>query len=161
MSPIVRFPVLTAVICFCGAVMRSDQVPQSRAYPSTPSEAHLREANSLFDAGNKLLRSGDCRAAIAVYTQAIELSPDGGFFINRGLAKRCVGDNPGAMADYTKAIELDPSAAVAYYNRGGLKADSKDFEGALLDFSAAIERDNGYAEAFTNRGRIRHLLGGL
>jgi tetratricopeptide (TPR) repeat protein len=60
-------------------------------------------------------------AMIAKYTEAIKLKPDyAAAYIDRGFARRDLGDPKGAIADYQKAADL--------YKQQG---NTKDYEYAL------------------------------
>ena len=101
-------------------------------------------------------------AAIANYTEAIELDPqDAAAYFNRGLAWYDQDDLDRAIADYTEAIKLAPQFALAYNNRGIASSDQGDFDRAIADYSAAITFDPQYAAAYSNRGTAYKAKGDL
>ena len=58
-----------------------------------------------FKSGFDKFEAKDYYGAIADYTKAIELNPNGdGSYYNRGLSKANLNDHYGAIADFTKAI---------------------------------------------------------
>jgi tetratricopeptide (TPR) repeat protein len=91
--------------------------------------------------------------AIADYTRAIELDPNGEpAYNNRGLAYYYKGEYGRAIADLNRAIELDPKSQTAYNNRGNAYKGKREYDKALDDYNRAIELDPNYALAYNNRG---------
>ncbi|QNP29178.1 tetratricopeptide repeat protein [Cylindrospermopsis curvispora] len=98
--------------------------------------------------------------AIQVMDQAILLNPHHGFYINRGAARRELGDYKGAIDDYTQAIEISPELASVYYERGGARRELGDYKGAIDDYTQAIkiEPESAFL-AYYERGGARRELG--
>lgn len=72
-------------------------------------------------------------------TQAIWLSPQCGYYINRGLARIELGNLRGAMEDYNVAIDIDPRNALARMNRALLRERVGDYNRAIEDYSFVLE----------------------
>ncbi|MBA4445129.1 tetratricopeptide repeat protein [Cylindrospermopsis raciborskii CS-506_C] len=97
--------------------------------------------------------------AIQVMDQAILLNPHHGFYINRGAARRELGDYKGAIDDYTQAIEISPELASVYYERGGARRELGDYKGAIDDYTQAIKISPELASVYYERGGARRELG--
>lgn len=72
-------------------------------------------------------------------TQAIWLSPQTGYYINRGLARIELGNLKGAMEDYNIAIDLEPQNPLARMNRALLREKIGDYNRAIEDYSFVLE----------------------
>ncbi|MBI2900173.1 MAG: tetratricopeptide repeat protein, partial [Planctomycetes bacterium] len=124
--------------------------------------AHGDKSVLLAESGRAEEAALERDAAIADYTQAIEIDPRNLFaYNNRGVARSVQGRIDDAIADYTKAIEIDPRDTTAYHNRGKARTDKADLDGAIRDFTKAIEIDPRDAAAFYNRGTTYEKKGDL
>ncbi|NJM72667.1 MAG: protein kinase [Scytonema sp. RU_4_4] len=86
--------------------------------------AHLNpnDANAYYNRGNDHYSSGDNKAAIEDYNQAIRLNPNfATAYYNRGLARYNLGDNKAAIEDYQKAAELYQQQGNNDYYQDALK----------------------------------------
>jgi tetratricopeptide (TPR) repeat protein len=102
----------------------------------------------------------DLDEKLRFYSEAIRLKPDyAEAFINRGVARREMGDIEGAIEDYNEAIRLKPDHASAFNNRGIVRCDKGDPEGAIQDFDEAIRLLPDAAAAFNNRGATLRIKG--
>jgi lipoprotein NlpI len=108
--------------------------------------------------GNALRANGENDRAIADYSEALRLRPDGTYYYNRGNAYRTKGENNRAIADYTEAIKLNPNDSSAYNNRANAYRDEGDFDRAISDLDTVV-RDKPTARAFYNRGEAHRLKG--
>lgn len=72
-------------------------------------------------------------------TQAIKLSPQSGFYINRAIAREELYNLRGAMEDLDMAVMLDPDNALARMNRGLLREKVGDYNRAIEDYSFVLE----------------------
>src|SRR5262249_15254729 len=105
-------------------------------------DPRIRDAQVWFELGYASDGVGRVMAAIAAYSQCIELNPQGVIpWNNRGKAYLHLEQWDKALADLSKAIELDPKYAAAWNNRGCAYIDLKQWDKALADFSKAIELD--------------------
>jgi tetratricopeptide (TPR) repeat protein len=108
-------------------------------------------AKSLFSSGEVKFKAKDYSGAISDYSKALELKPKfAEAYLNRGFAKRSIGDVEGAKADFKKSIDIDPTPkdAAAYYNRALAKTALGDNEGALLDYRRAATHGDSNARAW-------------
>jgi len=105
-----------------------------------PVEAYPEQtAEALNMRGNALREQGDLEAAIAEYTQAIEVEDDFAIaYNNRGWAYFNLGDYELALADYDAALEHDSGMAYAYNNRGLIHQYRSELGEAASDFEHAI-----------------------
>ena len=103
---------------------------------------------------------GGFKNAIKVYDTVIRLTPDfADAYINRGDARKKLGDFADAIKDYDTAIRLGDDYAYVYFNRGNVKDDLGDQKGAIKDFDNAIRLDPAYVDAYLNRGSAKDGLG--
>ncbi|MCS6989588.1 MAG: tetratricopeptide repeat protein [Chloroherpetonaceae bacterium] len=125
----------------------------SEPIPLPDAAAYIKRGNSAFQAKN-------FKAAVADFTQAINLDPRNAIaYHNRGSARYCLGEYNEAIADFTKALELNPKDAEAYSHRAGAKFQSKDYNGAIADYIKATELDPSLNSAYYFICRSYSLLG--
>ena len=97
----------------------------------------------LFDAALSSQNGGDYEAAIAYYTEAVELNPRAAAaYVNRGVAYESTGDLDRALRDYGKALGLEPKPE-AYHNRGNVHFKRGEYDRAVRDYGKALELDAG------------------
>ncbi|MEI8186381.1 MAG: tetratricopeptide repeat protein [Chlorobiaceae bacterium] len=116
------------------------------------------DAKSFLLSGEAKFKSKDFNGAIADYTKALELNPKYvEAYLNRGLAKRSVGDAEGAKVDLKKSIDLDPTPkdAAAYYYRALAKSALGDNDGALSDFKKAADHGNANAKEWLKNNNYK------
>lgn len=121
--------VLCCILMGCNSPLSREQGPPPTPTPLlAPYNAAIVAAQTAGDAkaqalayyerGNVLFDQGDNKAAIADYTQSVELDPTNSrAFNNRALANVALGQTDQALADYTAAIKIDPTYVRAYQNR--------------------------------------------
>jgi len=111
------------------------------------------EASKLNDEANKLLASGDARAAAETYRKALQLVPsDAQMHYNLSLALERAGDAKGEIQELVRAVQLDPQLAVAHNQLGLLALTAGRESDAEREFKAALEIDPKFAEALNNLG---------
>jgi tetratricopeptide (TPR) repeat protein len=118
-------------------------------------------ARGYYNRGVHRETAGDIQGAIADYTTAIELYPDGisealilqYAYINRSSLRHDLDDNLGAIADATKAIQMTPDRPSGYTNRGLAYAALKRYDEALADQNRAIEIEPDVPGWYYNRGK--------
>ena len=103
---------------------------------------------------------GEFKNAIKVYDTVIRLAPDfADAYINRGDARRKLGNLEGAIKDYNMAIRLGDDYAYVYVNRGIAKVDLGDQKDAIKDYDRAIHLDPAYVDAYSRRAGAKSDLG--
>jgi lipoprotein NlpI len=115
-------------------------------YPAETASWNVAE-NVRLNCDSLFVRSGidECSsrhfdAAIADYTQALEINPKNpDAYANRALAKLEKGDIADALADDTHAIELNPDSPGIHADRALLRQIHGDFPDALADYDKVIE----------------------
>lgn len=80
-------------------------------------------------------------------------------YLDRGLARKMLGDFGGALRDINRVIELEGDQPELLKTRGNIYLIYGLYNKALLDFSQAIQKRPDYAEAWFNRA-VAHLLNG-
>lgn len=87
----------------------------------------------------------DLKAAIADYTQAIQINANWGglelpaAYVSRGNARDDDNDSKGALTDYGQALKLDPNYGLAYENRGITYMRLNDKTKALQNLRRAVQ----------------------
>lgn len=98
-------------------------------------------AVKLKNEGNKALLSNNYHAAIALYSQAIELdSFKEVYFANRAQAYIKEEMYGAALEDASQAIVLNPAYTKAYYRRAVAQAAILRYKDAMKDFRTVVER---------------------
>jgi tetratricopeptide (TPR) repeat protein len=104
---------------------------------------------------------GDYQKAIASYSEAMRLLPQGYAFAHydRGLAYLCIQDTRRAIADFTEAIRIDPNHVWAHLQRAGAYRIQKQYALAIADCTEAIRLDPDQALACRLLGRALRKQG--
>lgn len=124
--------------------------------------SRIEEAKELCLRGMSCQKRGDLAAALADFTQALDIHPGClEAWNNRGAIRHLLGDRAGGLADLDRALENCPDYAEAYNNRGIVRHALGNLAGALADFDRAIELLPRYAEACSSRATTRHALNDL
>jgi len=93
---------------------------------------------ALFQKAAAAEKNHDHDAAIAAYSQAIEIDPKlVPAYFDRGSIYEKKGNHDKAVADLSKAIELDPNLAIAYNNLAWILATCS--EASIRDGKKAVE----------------------
>jgi tetratricopeptide (TPR) repeat protein len=80
---------------------------------------------------------GDLEEAVADYSTAIRLQPDGAAYFLRARVRQRQGRTDEALADLSEHLRLQPNDAMAYLFRSGLHKERKALAAALEDLNAA------------------------
>lgn len=125
-----------AVLALFGAVLWALFQP----FPN--SRPQIATADGWFEEGIRKSKEGNRNAAIAAYTEALNLSPTpanraANLYYNRGVEYAKNSNFDQAFADYNEAIRLDPKLADAYFNRANIAAKRGDRSSAIKDYRAA------------------------
>ena len=97
---------------------------------------NFRPGAAYIDRGRAYLQQDDNDRAIADFTKAIQLDPEGANAYNhRGVAYSSKLDFDNAIADFDKAIQFDPLLNNAHYNRGLAFSQKGDEARARADFA--------------------------
>lgn len=97
---------------------------------------NLRAGAAYIDRGSTYIQQDDNDRAIADFTKAIELDPEGANAYNlRGVAYAAKLDFDLAIADFDKAIQFDPLLNNAHSNRGRAFSAKGDEARARADFA--------------------------
>src|SRR6185503_6944644 len=97
---------------------------------------NLRPGAAYIDRGRTYIQQEDNDRAIADFTKAIELDPEGASAYNhRGVAYANKLDFDSAIADFDKALQFDPLLKNAHANRGLAFSRKGDEARARADFA--------------------------
>lgn len=123
------------------AFVRQGQDPNvGPAYTEGATSVHEDRYEDAVQRGHAKMESGQFRAAIFEYNDAIAQNPsDGGLYMARGLARAQLDDFSGALADFTQAVTLQPDSSQAYFGRAAMKHNLGQEEGAAADCDIALE----------------------
>ena len=126
-----------------------------RALASFPHQAQL-----WFLLGVSRHALGEKSAAVAAFSRATELAPEGLVAFN-ALATVLVeeGRFAEALEAMSRAVELAPSDAQTQVNYGIALERSGKLDPALLAYERALDIDSGFAPARLNRGAVLMTLG--
>lgn len=106
----------------------------SRAFNDQPDAI----GNIYFGRGNAYRQKGDCTAAIADYTKALEFVKKGDLYFSRAACYLELKQDDLALADLDSAVKVDPDAASYRSARCIMLFNRKDFAGALPDCEKAL-----------------------
>jgi lipoprotein NlpI len=128
---------------------------------SVAENVRLNCDNLLVRSGIDHCSTGNFDAAIADYTQALEINPKNtDAYANRALARLEKGDTTGALADDTRALELNPKNPGIYADRAIARQIYGDFSDALADYDKVIELNpDDSASARLHRQTLLRRLG--
>lgn len=80
--------------------------------------------------------------SVSACSRALELDPrQQEAWINRGAAKKGLGDLDGALSDFTRLLEVAPGHPWGYYNRGLVYLERREHVNAVYDFSETLNRN--------------------
>ncbi len=117
-------------------------------------------ASATGNAANAALASGDPKAAVQKYRDALKLnSSDAKTWFNLSLALHELGDRDGEREALEKALALDASLVLAHNQLGLLDAAANRQSEAESEFKQAISLDPQFAEAQSNLGVLYGKLG--
>ncbi|MEO0397754.1 MAG: tetratricopeptide repeat protein [Cyanobacteria bacterium P01_A01_bin.137] len=119
-------------------------VTTAMANPTESSEQLLlsrrEQAQTLYQQGVLQYEKGDLAAAIALYTESLELDPSSAItYSARAGAWGQQGDNAAAIADYSAAITIYDDLAAAYGGRGLALSLEGDYTNGVNDLWTAAQ----------------------
>lgn len=137
---------LVAALTVCGVIA---------GYPAVAKQTPEPTA----DQGSAALQSGNPRAAIAQFSDALKdtsLTNDrrAALLNDRGVAHMRLGQSKRAIEDFNAAVQLLPEYAAIYNNRGNLLLSLGLLKEAKKDFDRALVLAPGYAAAYNNRAGV-------
>ncbi len=118
-------------------------------------EADPKSSRPLISRGVMKFEQRDFRGALEDFERAVAIEPTPIAHLDRGNARRELGDLDGAEADFSRAIELHAEYATAYDRRSSLRLKRGDLPGAEADISRLIELTPDSVRAFVLRGTVR------
>lgn len=112
-------------------------------------EAEMRRQHEFIEViyrrGLDKIQKGDYEAAIADFSQYLQLKPNGiKAHYQRGLALHKLADYQGAIADLNKFLQYNPNHAEARYSRGLIRSELGDYNGATADYTKAMSINPDY-----------------
>ena len=126
-----------------------------------PPERHrLHRSVLLYNAGQVYAQAGEHEAALAHFTQAMEMDPHYAEYHNdRGNVLMKLGRHAEAEADYLRALELSPPFPEAWFNLGQARARLGKTAEAEAAYARAVDLDPSRPEAWGSLGVVRASLG--
>lgn len=115
----------------------------------------LINAEVAFQRGEMALKGGNIAAALAAFTEAVELNPDDGeHHALLGWTTWCSNPDKNVIgkqvrASFRKAISLSPKSVAAYFYRGQVAKQSGQIETAEECFRKVLELDPEHRDAET------------
>lgn len=126
----------------------------------------LADALDLYKEGTRRLVAGDFKAAIKVFSEAIDsgqMAPNSQLLyaclLNRGMAHANRQDLDSAIADYNAAIKIDPNRPEAFHNRGRIWHHRRKFDIAIADYDRALALNPRYLNAYLSRAKAYEAMG--
>ncbi len=122
--------------------------------------AKASEFYRLFNLAKERADRGDAAAAIPLFEQALELSPDsvrGNTHLANALSRK--GRLDEAVAHYRKALDINPEYIEAQTNIGVAFADQGRFDEAVACYEKALAMEPRYIEARADLGVARFRQG--
>lgn len=113
-----------------------------------------------YNKGVQLLRSGDYKSALIVFSELIKefpVIPE--YYSERGVVYFHMKKKNEAIADMNKAVELEPLKSYRYSSRAYILGNYGKTEQAITDYERAIELDPDDAIAHNNLGLLQEQLG--
>ena len=105
----------------------------------------------LFDLATEMGKKAQYQQAIAVWNQALELSPEDAKAHNSlGVALAATGRTADALAQYRNAMALEPDYPDSYSNLGILSAQAGDLDRAIPLLQKALALSPWDAKAYSN-----------
>jgi tetratricopeptide (TPR) repeat protein len=133
--------ILVSVLLVRSSMTRSPRPCLTRQVPAYPPPAAWVTAEDYFAQGNYAYDSGDCKLAIADYSQAIALNPNyAEAYNNRAYTYMILQDYAMALPDLDRAIQIRPGYVNALMNRGDIHNFyyAIDYEKAIADYDHVI-----------------------
>lgn len=122
---------------FTNSICKNDIMPLSNSVPED-----VGKADQLKDEGNNHMKEENYAAAVACYTQAIELDPNNAvFYCNRAAAQSKLSHYTDAIKDCEKAIAIDSKYSKAYGRMGLALTAMNKFEEAVTSYQKALDLD--------------------
>lgn len=116
--------------------------------PDNSARASELSRNALDLASKKQYKQ-----AIALYGEAIDLSPDAAYLYgNRANALVATREYDSAIEDFDAGIKLDPQAGYLYRGRGGTYYRKQKYEAAIRDYGSAIKHGQKEPSVYLTRG---------
>ncbi|WP_035987733.1 substrate-binding domain-containing protein [Leptolyngbya sp. KIOST-1] len=153
-------------------------VPETGDYGVEIAPSKLEQARIDLAEGRRLLRDGQCDAALIYFNRAVEATeverskaeatgiPAQGLNAiaaqaqaQRGNALALLGQANEAMDSYNAALELDTSTIEAWIGKGRLLSTMARHEEAIFCFDTALELDPSAAAAWAGKGQALMQLG--
>lgn len=118
------------------------------------------QARARFREGLALHQKGQAGPAMALYEEALRISPVqvDALYLSGVLAAQ-TGNRERALEFFGRAIAVAPAHADARSDRGAVLCDLAQFGPAIEDFDKAIALNAAHADAWYGRGRALHALG--
>lgn len=112
----------------------------------------------LINKARQFIAAGDFAAAIACYTEAIELaSTDADLYLGRGATYLVSEQFQAALDDFTAAIDIDSLRHGAFLKRGETLDELGEYELAIADKSTAIKLDPDNPNYYNSRAFSHYL----
>ncbi|NEP81145.1 MAG: tetratricopeptide repeat protein [Okeania sp. SIO3B3] len=118
------------------------------------------KAQTLYKQGRELAKQGEQQAAIANYTQALELNAqNAAIYYQRGNSYYSQKTYEKAITDLTQALRINPKYTQAYQKRGLIYDEIGDYKNAIQDYSQSIKLNPQDSDAYLHRGIARAAIG--
>ena len=115
-------------------------------------------AETLYLAGNALLKNRDLDAAVAKFADALQIDSNFILALNSlGAAEIQRRNLDAALHCFKRVVELQPDFAPAHNNLGTLYQQRREFDLAVQQFNGAIRLNPRYSKAYNNAGVLLRI----
>jgi tetratricopeptide (TPR) repeat protein len=126
--------------------------------PGVQSNPDADRALELFDLGEMKLAESEYSAAIAIFSELIQLDPESlGAYLNRARAYAASADTASAIKDYNLVIQRDPTDANPLMERAEVHMSDWNYDEAMTDLNAAIKLAPDEGWGWHLRGKIHSI----
>ncbi|BFZ64863.1 Small glutamine-rich tetratricopeptide repeat-containing protein 2 [Saitoella coloradoensis] len=123
-------------------MLQGSQSSPSTSAPTGPSDEDKAKAEDLKSQGNAAMSRRDYPTAIALYTEALTLTPSNPIYLsNRAAAYSQSGQQDLAAADAQTAVDIDPKYGKGWSRLGHAKFAAGDAKGAMEAYRRGVEVD--------------------
>ncbi|KAG9335111.1 hypothetical protein JZ751_005674, partial [Albula glossodonta] len=105
-----------------------------------PGDGDIKQALSLREEGNKLVKNGEHKKAAEKYTQSLKLNPtEASTYTNRALCYLSLKLYKEAVQDCVEALRLDSANVKALYRRAQAYKHLKDYKACVEDLNTLLK----------------------
>ena len=121
-------------------------------------ECKRKQAEVLKEEGNKVLKAGDIKMSIELYTKSIGLFPTSHCYGNRSYAFYKIQNFENSVADATESLRYDNSYSKGYLRRADAHAALKNNELAINDYISYLKEHPTEIQIFEKIQQLNRMI---